>query len=49
VDGGNAAIKRDEAGNIKPIKPEGQRKKVDGVVATVMALGRAILQPHARI
>jgi phage terminase large subunit-like protein len=40
---GNVAVKRDEAGNIKPVKPESQRKKIDGPVAAIMALGRAIL------
>jgi phage terminase large subunit-like protein len=40
---GNAAVKRDEAGNIRPIKPENQhRKKIDGVVAGIMALGRGV-------
>ncbi len=40
---GNAAVKRDEAGNIRPIKPENQhRKKIDGVVAAIMGLGRGI-------
>jgi phage terminase large subunit-like protein len=40
---GNAAVKRDEAGNIRPVKPENQhRKKIDGVVAGIMALGRGV-------
>jgi phage terminase large subunit-like protein len=40
---GNAAVKRDEAGNMRPIKPENQhRKKIDGVVAAIMGLGRGI-------
>ena len=34
----------DASGNIRPVKPEhGTRKKVDGIVAAVMARGRAIL------
>ena len=37
MDGCNTELKRDPAGNIKPDKSE-TRKKIDGVVATIMAL-----------
>ena len=38
----NAAIKEDAAGNIKPVKPaRSSARKIDGIVALVMALGRA--------
>jgi phage terminase large subunit-like protein len=44
----NVAIKTDPAGNIKPVKPEHKdARKVDGVVAAVMAVGRATLQVQA--
>jgi len=40
----NARAKEDEAGNIKPIKPKkNSGLKVDGIVAAIMALGRAIV------
>jgi len=37
---GNASVKVDASGNIKPIKPpHGSADRIDGVVALVMALG----------
>jgi len=40
----NAAIKTDASGNIKPVKPPaGSTKKIDGVVALTMAIGRSIV------
>jgi phage terminase large subunit-like protein len=41
---GNCSVERDAAGNIKPSKKKSS-EKIDGVVATVMALGRATLRP----
>jgi len=44
----NVAVKTDEGGNIKPVKPKhGERKKIDFVVTAIMALGRAMLQPSS--
>ncbi len=40
----NVAIELDAAGNIKPSKRK-STEKIDGIVATIMALGRAISQP----
>lgn len=41
---GNVTVKCDPNGNLRPVKPEhGSKKKIDGVVAAVMALGRALL------
>lgn len=40
---GNAVVKKDAAGNIKPDK-EKASDKIDGVVAAVMALGRSMVQ-----
>ncbi len=39
----NATVRMDPAGNIKPDKQR-SREKIDGVVAAVMALGRAIVR-----
>lgn len=42
----NVEVKSDPAGNIKPIKPEhGSSQKIDGIVALIMAVSRAMLQP----
>lgn len=41
---GNTKAKTDESGNIRPVKPEhGKEAKIDGVVAMIMAIGRAML------
>lgn len=40
----NVTVASDPAGNIKPDK-ERSTERIDGVVATIMALGRAIVQP----
>lgn len=40
----NVAIKEDEAGNRKPNKQK-SRGRIDGIVALIMALGRAMVQP----
>lgn len=42
---GCAAVKSDPADNIKPVKPDRRKsvKRIDGIVAAVMALGRAIV------
>ena len=41
----NVSIKTDPAGNIKPVKPDKQKsiKKIDPIVALIMALGRAMI------
>ena len=41
----NVAIERDKNGNMRPIKPKDRRKKVDGVVAAVIANSRVIGNP----
>ncbi len=47
---GNVAVKEDPAGNIKPVKPESKTgKKIDGVVASIMGLGRAMLSDSGDI
>lgn len=43
---GNAAILTDPAGNIKPAKDKSS-DRIDGVVAMIMALGRAMLTPES--
>lgn len=39
----NVAIKTDDAGRIRPVKPKKVAKRIDGVVATLMALSRSML------
>lgn len=41
----NAAIERDKNGNIRPVKSKDRRKKIDGVVAAVIAESRLIVTP----
>lgn len=42
----NCGIKTDPAGNVKPVKPERKNPlKIDGIVASIMALGRAMVAP----
>ena len=40
----NVSIKHDPAGNIKPDKAKTQKHKIDGIVASIMAIGRASLR-----
>lgn len=43
---GNAVVQTDPADNIKPVKPKrGSTKKVDGIIAAVMAVGLAMAGP----
>lgn len=39
----NVEVKRDQDGNIRPVRPANEALKIDGVVATVLALARAML------
>lgn len=41
----NVAVKRDDAGRIRPVKPKRAGKRIDGVVATIIALSRLIVLP----
>lgn len=41
---GNVEVSQDPAGNIKPDKAR-SRERIDGIVALVMAIGRAMVQP----
>jgi len=43
----NVAVETDAAGNLKPSKGK-STERIDGIVATVMALGRAMVQPTHR-
>ena len=40
----NVSVKKDPAGNQKPDKSKSS-EKIDGIVALIMGLGRAIVQP----
>lgn len=39
----NVAVKRDDAGRIRPVKPKKQSKRIDGVPAWMMALSRILV------
>lgn len=41
----NVAVRRDDSGRIRPVKPRSQAKRIDGVVGSLMAVGRALTQP----
>ena len=41
---GNVAVLQDAAGNLKPAKDK-SADRIDGVVATIMALGRLMASP----
>ena len=41
----NVAVKQDPAGNVKPDTSQ-SADRIDGIVALVMALGRAVIQPE---
>ncbi|MDE2105798.1 MAG: terminase large subunit, partial [Patescibacteria group bacterium] len=43
---GNVSVEQDAAGNLKPSKKK-STERIDGIVATVMALGRAMLRPES--
>ena len=40
----NVAVRHDPANNIKPDKGKSQKHKIDGIVASIMAIGRASLR-----
>ena len=40
----NMVVELDAAGNIKPSKKK-STERIDGIVAAIMALGRALLRP----
>jgi phage terminase large subunit-like protein len=42
---GNVQIESDKDQNIRPIQPKDRRKKIDGIMAGVIALSRAIVTP----
>lgn len=41
----NVAIRQDDAGRIRPVKPKSHRKRIDGIVAGVMALDQLLREP----
>lgn len=44
----NAAVKTDPSANIRPVKPEDKlANKVDGIIASIMAVARAMASPEA--
>lgn len=42
----NVAVRQDDAGRIRPVKPRKQAKRIDGVVASIMALARLMAMPQ---
>jgi phage terminase large subunit-like protein len=40
----NTSIKRDDAGRIRPVKPRKAAKRIDGIVASIMAINRLLVQ-----
>jgi phage terminase large subunit-like protein len=46
---GNMDVSTDAAGNMKPQKPDNQNPfKIDGIVGSIMALGRMAVAPAKR-
>lgn len=43
----NVAVKRDDAGRIRPVKPKKATKRIDGIVATIIALSLLIRTQRA--
>ena len=41
----NVAVKRDDAGRLRPVKPRRAAKRIDGIVAALMGLSRAMVAP----
>ena len=41
----NVAVRRDDAGRLRPGKPKRMAKRIDGVVAALMGLARAMVAP----
>ena len=41
----NVAVKRDDAGRIRPVKPQKATKRIDGIVALLIALSRIMVMP----
>ncbi len=45
----NAAVKTDDAGRIRPVKPKNQSKHVDGAVATIMGNAALSMSPVVQV
>jgi phage terminase large subunit-like protein len=43
----NVSIKSDDAGRIRPVKPKKASKRIDGVPAAIMGIGRLMVAPQA--
>jgi len=41
----NVAVKKDDAGRIRPVKPKKATKRIDGIVAAIMVISRLMLIP----
>ncbi len=45
----NVSVKLDPSGNIKPDKGMAKRHKIDGIIASILAVGRASLKPEGSV
>ncbi|MDB4914058.1 MAG: Terminase [Gemmatimonadetes bacterium] len=43
----NCAVKKDDAGRIRPVKPKRASRRIDGVVGSLMGLSRLMVEPDA--
>lgn len=44
----NVAVKTDDAGRIRPVKPKNRNKRIDGIVAALMGLDQILREPEPR-
>ena len=44
----NVAVKRDDAGRIRPVKPKRATKRIDGVVGGIMAQKALMMMPDRK-
>ena len=44
----NVAVRRDDAGRIKPVKPKKSTKRIDGIVSVLIALSQLMVMPMPR-
>lgn len=44
----NVAVKTDDAGRIRPVKPKNRNKRIDGIVAALMGLDQLLREPERK-
>ena len=45
----NVAVRKDDAGRIKPVKPKKSTKRIDGIVSVLIALSQLMVMPMPRV